>query len=194
MSNLIVYYSHHGNNETLAKHLAAGIECGLQRIVEVRTRTALTILFDVFFDRLPRIQPIDKALGEYDHVILVGPVWAGRIAAPLRSFLQRYRQQLRDYSFITLCGYENAGQAAALSAELARRVGRPPRALAELRVSDLVPAAQRRNLRIINSYRVEDAELAAYQTSIDEFSSAAVGAPRSVSSGHMERPVQEATT
>jgi hypothetical protein len=185
----IVYYSHHGNNETLASHLAGRIEGGMQRIVETKQRTGLTILLDVIFDRLPRIEPIDKPLDEYDHVILVAPVWAGRVAAPLRSFLQLHRQQLRDYSFITLCGYENPGQAAALSAELGRRVGRPPRALAQLCVSDRMPLERRRNLRIINSYRVEEAELAAYQTTIDDFLRTAVGPLPAVSSERMERLV-----
>lgn len=193
VSTLIVYYSHHGNNETLAKYLSGRIECGAQRIVELRRRTGLTILFDLIFDRSPRIQPIGEALAEYDHVILIGPVWGSRIAAPLRTFLQLYGQQLRDYSFITLCGYENAGQAAALSTELARRLGRPPRALAELRVSDRVAPAQRRNLRVINSYRVDEAELAEYELTIAEFLRAAIPSPAEASAT-MKQPARALAT
>jgi flavodoxin len=190
VSTSIVYYSHHGNNETLANHLSERIGCVVQPIVEVRKRTGFTILLDLLFGRLPRIQPLHAALDESDHVILISPVWGGRVAAPLRSFLRLYGQQLRDYSFITLCGYENQGQAAALSAELARRVGRLPRALAELRVSDLVPLSMRRNLRVINAYRVQDAELARYQAAIDEFLRAALEPPPSVVDERKERPLQ----
>jgi hypothetical protein len=165
----IVYFSHQGNNKVLANYLSHRIDCGIVPIVEVKKRTGLTILLDLLFGRMPRIQTIHRAFREYDHVILVGPVWGGKIAAPLRTFLRLYCEQLHDYSFIALCGYEVPGQRAALSAELARRVGRPPHAVAELRVSDLVAPEKRRNLRIINSYRVTEAELAQYQSTIDEF-------------------------
>jgi hypothetical protein len=175
VSTSIVYYSHQGNNEVLAKYLSRRIECGVVPIVEVKKRTGATILLDLLFSRYPRIQPIQRAFREYDHVILVSPVWGGRIAAPLRTFLRVYRQQLHDYSFITLCGYDNPGQRAALSAELERRLGRAPHAVLELRVSDLVPAGRRRNLRIINSRRVQESELGQYQPAIDEFLQAAGG-------------------
>ena len=169
MSTWVVYYSHHGNNATLARHLAARLGCGLVPIVELKPRTDLRILWDVLFARFPRIQPIAQAFREYDHVILVGPVWAGKLAAPLRTFLQRYREQLHDYSFITLCGYERPEQRSWLTAELTRRVGRPPHAVCELRVTDLVRPEQRRSLRLINGYHVQETELAHYQGALDGF-------------------------
>lgn len=169
MSTWVAYYSHHGNNATLARYLAERLGCGLVPILELKPRTHLTILWDVLFQRFPRIQPIEQAFRAYDHVILVGPVWAGKLAAPLRTFLQLYREQLHDYSFITLCGYERPEQHGWLTAELANRVGRAPHAVCELRVSDLVPPEQRHNLRIINGYHVQEAELSQYQRSLDDF-------------------------
>lgn len=169
MSTWVVYYSHQGNNATLARHLAARLGCGLAPIRELKARTNLAILWDVLFPRFPRIQPIAQALCEGDHVILVGPVWAGKLAAPLRTFLHLYRDQLRDYSFITLCGYERPEQLGWLTAELTRRVGRAPRAVCELRVSDLVRPEQRKNLRIINGYHVQETELAHYRGALDDF-------------------------
>jgi hypothetical protein len=53
--------------------------------------------------------------------------------------------------------------------ELARRVGRPARAVSELRVSDLLPPEQRQSLRVINGYHVQEAELQHYQRAIDDF-------------------------
>jgi flavodoxin len=169
MSIWVAYYSHHGNNATLARHLAQRLGCGLVPIRELKPRTNLTILWDVLFGRCPRIQPVEQAFGESDRVILVAPVWAGKLAAPIRTFLRLYREQLHDYSFITLCGYERPEQRAWLSAELARRVGRPPRAVCELRVSDLVSPEQRQSLRVINGYQVQEAELRHYQPAIEEF-------------------------
>lgn len=169
MSTWVVYYSHHGNNATLARYLAARLGCGLVPIVELKPRTDLQILWDVLFPRFPRIQPIAQAFREYDHVILAGPVWAGKLAAPLRTFLQLYREQLHDYSFITLCGYERPEQRGWLTTELTRRVGRPPHAVCELRVTDLVRPEQRRSLRLINGYHVQETELTHYQGALDDF-------------------------
>jgi hypothetical protein len=169
MSTWVVYYSHHGNNAVLARHLAGRLGCGLVPIVELKPRTNLAILWDVLFPRLPRIGPIEQTFRQEDRIILVGPVWAGKLAAPLRTFLQLHREQLHDYSFITLCGYERPEQQGWLTAELARRVGRSPGAVCELRVSELVAPEQRQSLRVINGYHVQDAELAHYQRAIDAF-------------------------
>jgi hypothetical protein len=177
MSTWVAYYSHHGNNATLARHLAGRLACGLVPIVELKPRTDLSILWDVLFPRFPRLQPIEQAFREYDHVILAGPVWAGKLAAPLRTFLQLYREQLHDYSFITLCGYERPQQRGWLTAELERRIGRPPRAVCELRVSELVPPEQRKSLRAVNGFRVQEADLGHFQPAIDDFLRAAAALP-----------------
>ena len=138
-------------------------------ILELKPRSHLTILWDVVFPCFPRIQPIEQGLGADDRVILVGPVWAGKLAAPLRTFLRLHREQLHDYSVITLCGYERPEQRGWLTTELTRRVGRPPRMVCELRVSDLVPPEQRHSLGVINGYHVQKAELEQYRAAIDAF-------------------------
>jgi hypothetical protein len=61
---------------------------GFERQPGFGTIDAATILSDLLFGRCPRIQPIQRAFREYDHVILMSPVWGGRIAAPLRTFLR----------------------------------------------------------------------------------------------------------
>ena len=40
----------------------------------------------------------------FDKIILVGPVWTGRLIAPLRTFLERYRKQINELYFLTCCG------------------------------------------------------------------------------------------
>lgn len=169
----IVCFSHTGNNELLAQHLADRIECGVIRITEKKRRTTLTTVLDVLFGRLPRIQPIEKPLGAYDHFVLIAPVWAGGLASPLRSFLHRERQRLHDYSFITLCGYDNPGQREKLTAELTARAGLAPKAVCELCVSDLFPPNERRSIRRITPYRIQDGELEHYDEAIEDFVKAA---------------------
>ena len=49
---------------------------------------------DLLFGRLPRIERCEAALDAYDHVVMVAPVWASKLASPLGSFIARERHQL----------------------------------------------------------------------------------------------------
>jgi hypothetical protein len=189
MPTTVVYYSRGGNNAVLARYLSQRLGCDLVPIVEVKRRSNLTILWDLLFRRYPRIEPIDRVFREYDRVVLVGPVWAGKLAAPLRTFLRVYRQQLHEYAFVTLCGYARPKQRDWLSAELSWRVGRVPQAVCELRVSELVPPAQRHSLRIINSYCVQEPELAHYREALEAFLRAAgLSGASALATGDTPRP------
>ncbi|MEY2929344.1 MAG: hypothetical protein RL033_93 [Pseudomonadota bacterium] len=169
MSTCVVFYSWGGNNEALATFLSKRLECSVVRIVESKLRAGWTIFFDLLFGRVPALERLDEPFEAHEHVILCGPVWAGRLAAPLRAFLRAHGPQLRDYSFISLCGHDRPEQRAALEDELARRVGHAPRALCQLPVSDLLPPEQRHRLRSVNAHRVQVSELSHYGAELDEF-------------------------
>lgn len=169
----VAYYSLTGNNETLANHLAEKLRCGLIRITEASRRTTLKTTMDLLFGRLPRIEDIDASLDAYDHVVMVAPVWASKLASPLSSFIARERHLLPEYSFITLAGYERPGQAEKLMTELSRRVGRRPRAFCELMVSELVPPESRQRICAGTPYCIRAEELERYDAAIDEFLRAA---------------------
>lgn len=169
MTTTIVYFSQGGNNAVLARYLSQRLGCALVPITTLKKRTNLSILWDLLFRRFPGIEPIEHLFEPHDRVLLVGPVWGGKLAAPLRTFLRGHRQELRDYAFITLCGYARPKQRAWLFAELSRRVGLAPRAVCELRVSELLPPGQRNALRAVNGYRVQEAELAHYREAMEAF-------------------------
>jgi hypothetical protein len=173
VTTTVAYYSLTGNNETLANHVAEKLRCGLIRIKETSPRTTLKTTFDLLFGRLPGIESIDASLDAYDHVVMVAPVWASKLASPLGSFIARERHQLPEYSFITLAGYERSGQAEKLMTELSRRVGRRPRAFCELIVSELVAPESRQQIGVGTPYRVRPHELERYDEAIDEFLRAA---------------------
>lgn len=173
MAITVAYYSLTGNDETLANHLAEKLRCGLIRIVETSRRTTLKTTLDLLFSRLPRLERIDASLDAYDHVVMVAPVWGSKVASPLGAFIARERHLLPEYSFITLAGHERAGQAEKLMTELARRVGRPPRAFCELIVSELVAPESRQRIGIGTPYRIRQEELERYDAEIDDFLRAA---------------------
>jgi multimeric flavodoxin WrbA len=63
------------------------LNCNILRIKELKKRTGFSIFLDTFLNRTPRIEDQEEKIKDYDHVILVAPVWAAKIATPLKSFL-----------------------------------------------------------------------------------------------------------
>lgn len=169
MAISIVCYSNTGNNQALADHLAERLQCGVARITERRRRTWLRILLDLALGWSPAIEPLHASLAPYRHVILVGPVWASRLASPLRTFLAEHRQELGEYSFITLCGYARPEQRRRLTEELTRRVGHAPRAVCELPVAELLPRRQRNDVRVVTPYRISEDDIPEYESRIEAF-------------------------
>ena len=87
-----------------ALELKIMLNCNVLRINEIKKRTGFSIFLDIFFNRTPRIEDHEEKIKDYDHVILIAPVWAAKIATPLKSFLLKEKNNIRRYSFITVCG------------------------------------------------------------------------------------------
>src|SRR5262245_16539209 len=100
MKTLIVYYSFTENNKRLAHHLQRKLHCNLERVETVRKRNGFSVFLDIAFNRKPAIKPLTHELKNYGHVVFLSPVWAGRIAAPLRSLLMSQSSKIGQYSFV----------------------------------------------------------------------------------------------
>ena len=96
MSTLIVYFSLEGNTAYIADELARRLEADTLRLVP---REAYhTGGFKKYFwggksavmSEAPELEPYDVDPAGYDLIILGTPVWAGRCAPPLRTFLARH--------------------------------------------------------------------------------------------------------
>lgn len=162
MKNIIVYYSNTRNNELLALHLQNKLSSDVLKIEEVNKRTGLTILLDLLFNRNPKLKEHGMPLEQYGHFIFVAPIWAGKIASPLRSFLRKERHHIKSYSFITLCvGIQ--GQLAKIRQQANTIVGLEPAVVKELWTSQL-PSAKN-----ISNYHVTPDDLEYYKEQVNEF-------------------------
>lgn len=173
MATSIVCYSNTGNNDLLAHHLADRLQCGVVPIVERHRRHWLRTVLDLTFGWAPPIEPLPAPLSAYQHVILVGPVWASRLASPLRTFIAEHAPELGEYSFVSLCGYASPEQQRRLTEELTRRVGHPPRAVCQLPIAELFPRPERDDARRILPYRVSEDDLTEYEPRVEAFLAAA---------------------
>lgn len=105
MKQLILYYSHSGNNEKLAKYIAKRYHIDSEQIKEKREkRTMFTTVLDFLFNRKPKLQPLDKSLANYDRVIIIAPIWMGKLSSPMVSALHQYKDAIKEFAFVTFSG------------------------------------------------------------------------------------------
>lgn len=169
MKNLIVYYSFTRNNEKLAEHLQEQLNCDIAEIETVKKRNGFSILLDLVFKRIPKLKPIESRLSNYDHVIFISPIWAGKIATPLKSFLMSEKEKIRTYSFITICGGGNPKQNQSIKGELALTTQKKPLNVIELWINDVLPAAKKDTIKSTSGTRIEAADLAKFESKIRDF-------------------------
>ena len=163
---LIVYYSFSGNNEVLAKKLQARLNCDIYKITETRTRNTFDIFLDIIFRRNPKVQKPYISLNQYDYILLVAPIWAGRIANPVKTFLKMDRSNIHSYSFITLCG---GGNNIKVENELSNILDSGPQAILELTVNDLLPLEKRNKVKYTSNFQVKTSDLILFEHSIEAF-------------------------
>lgn len=167
MKTLIAYYSFTQNNEKLAKHLHKQLNCDIVKIETTKKRNGLSILFDIMFKRKPEIKPVPYYLQDYDHVIFIAPIWAGRIAMPMKSFLIEEKSNIKQYSFITLCG-GSTGQREKIQRELVSIVDIPPDKVVELWVNKLLSVKQKDTIKHTLGYRIQTNEFSKFEAELKQ--------------------------
>jgi len=162
MKTLIVYYSFTQNNEKLAKHLHKMLNCDIVKLETVRRRSGLSIILDLMFHRSPALKTVPYYLRDYDHVIFIAPIWAGRIAMPLKAFLAKEKSNIKRYSFVTVCG-GTPGQKEKIKKELASVLNIMPENVIELWINNLLPADKKDTIKYTSGYRIESEEFLKFE-------------------------------
>ena len=134
MKTLVVYYSYEQDSESIARELQEQLGADLLKVEEVENRTSLTIFLDNLFNRKPHLKDNKILLDAYDSFIFVGPVWAGKIASPLKSFIIQKSSFIKRYSFISIYNDVIASQKKKITAQLRRLLKRDPEIVTELTI------------------------------------------------------------
>ena len=125
---LIVVYSNTGTCMQIARRLCAEHGWALGTIREARMRRGwrgiLRCVADGWLHRKPCIRYQGPDVHAFDTVVLLSPVWAARLAAPMRSFLAAHASRLRHYAVLSVSGSHAA--AAHAEADVDRLTGRSP--------------------------------------------------------------------
>lgn len=91
---LVVYYSMGGNTRAIANEIRDLTGADIEEIAEPHRRHGLSgvvrALFDTMLRRSPAIIPAAYDPAVFEALLLGGPVWGGRMAAPVRAYAKRY--------------------------------------------------------------------------------------------------------
>lgn len=169
MRILIIYFSFSGNNRRLAEYLAKEIQCDICPIIEKKRRTMLTIVLDMMFKRSPKIEAIETPISNYDHTILVAPIWDSKVANPMKTLIKREKNSLNNYSFISFCGFDRPGQKERITNQLTDLTGYPPKSVSELKVCELFPSEYREEVNTISCYHITRKDLSKFEDKIYDF-------------------------
>lgn len=124
---LVVVYSNTGTSRMLAQRLCAEQGWPMAEIEEASGRAGwqglLRCLLDSALRRRPKIRYEGPSVDDFEAVVLVFPIWAGRLAGPMRSFAAQMASRIRHYALLSVMGRRGAAHA---GAELEDIVGRPP--------------------------------------------------------------------
>ncbi|HEY9045521.1 MAG TPA: hypothetical protein VIN08_06475 [Ohtaekwangia sp.] len=168
MKTLMVYYSFTHNNEVLAQELQKQLGCDILKIEDLKKRNGFSIFLDILFSRRPAIKYSPVSLTAYDRFIFIAPIWAGKIATPLKTFLINERTKIKHYSFITICGGRE-GQRDKITLELSAALRAMPDAVTELWINNLLQEDQKNSIKYTSSYQLTSGDLVRFQNSIQEF-------------------------
>lgn len=100
----IVYYSLHGTNEKIARQLAGELDLPLFRIEDVSARRGFFNFmrsgYESTFRRCPPIKPMADFQPDDGPMIILAPVWAGKICSPLRTFCTANAGKIGSFALV----------------------------------------------------------------------------------------------
>lgn len=113
---LIVHYSETGHTEAVATALDKALDATVERLTAPRLAgrrgfwafmwRAVTALAG----RAATIAPPRHDPAGFDLVILAAPVWGGRLATPMRAYLERFRGRFGNVAFVATLSSGNASR------------------------------------------------------------------------------------
>lgn len=169
MKTLVVNYSLTENNKLLAEYICARLKADCDEIAVLGKMTGAAIFRDTFFNGKPALAPTKYNPAGYEMVVLIAPVWIGKIASPLRSYIKKYHSVLRDFAFMTISGGA-LGKNTKVQEELHKLAGKQPVETKQLYINDILPADEQNDQNKTSAYRLTQSDLdIKFTAEIDDF-------------------------
>lgn len=105
MKTLIVFYSRTGLTKKVALSLIEKIGADLEEIIDTDKRAGILGYVrsgrEAVMKKLATIEATKYLPNDYELVIIATPLWAGTMASPVRSYLSKFKDQLKKIAFFT---------------------------------------------------------------------------------------------
>lgn len=112
MNYLVVYYSRSGKTRSVAKKIVDVLKCDEEEIVDLKDRSGIlgyvTSIYDAIKKKTTEIKPITKNLDSYENIILCSPVWASDVPPAVRTFLNNFKEKIKNISFVATMNIRGA--------------------------------------------------------------------------------------
>lgn len=108
MKILVIYYSRTGTTKKVAEAMARLLPADIEEINDLKNRDGIWGWLGAGRDAMRRketsISPVSANAADYEHVIIGTPVWAGTMAAGVRTYLAANAEKIKRYSVFTTQG------------------------------------------------------------------------------------------
>lgn len=154
----ILSYSYTGNNEALAESVARELEAKHIKVTVRKPVTMGSIVLDVLFSRIPKIQPDPDSLRNYDLILFFRARLDGQGGLPAPGVSKRAETGSET---IRLFIHQRRGrrQKPKLSNELLRRTGKQPVILVDQHIADLLSSNDSTTRKETSAYRLNEEDV-----------------------------------
>lgn len=144
MKTLVLYFSRTGQTGQVAKEIAKHCAADLEAVRLVHpTQSVWRSAWQALTRTHPPIHKPVRNPRFYDLVVIGAPVQHNGVAAPMRSYLQKYAERFNQVAFF--CA-ESSGSPDSGFAEMSRLCGKPPAATLALEKHRLPVAAHKKEM------------------------------------------------
>jgi len=138
MKTLVVFYSRTNTNKKVAEDLARKLNADLEEIKSIKTYRGIFGYLAAGREGLKKIpakiEPSAKETAQYDLLVLGTPIWVGKIASPVRAYLEQQKDGIKKVAFFCVCGGSDTRP---VFNEMAELCGRQPVATLALRTKEI---------------------------------------------------------
>ena len=105
---LVIYYSRTGNTKKVSEDIAKSLGADIEGITDLRKRSGfwgyMKAARDAMKKKTTEIGETVKNPAEYDLVIAGTPIWAGKMAPAVRTYLMKFSVSIKSAAFFTTAG------------------------------------------------------------------------------------------
>ena len=107
MKKMVAYYSRSGNTKFVAEKIADKLNAETCEVIDKKNRKGKLIFltggYAALREKLTEIE-VTKTINDYDFIIVGSPVWAGKIAPAIRTFLAKNDFSDKQVAFFVTMG------------------------------------------------------------------------------------------